>query len=226
MLPNSEPPRAEIGKRLGRKALEEVAQIVRPETILGWYRELIARKFDGSNAHRIGYITNAIFSDQQIHTAKVAYVPGALRIFLDDLENPSLSVPLNLAAVMSLDEGRAWVGFTSSTGGDCQNHDLLSWSFASLNYPVTQAAQPVAAASSPPQKPLTAAPAFAATQPSPALPPDRAFSAALPAQVGLTHRIEASTDLVHWVTITNAALYFKDYKSTNYDRRFYRFPER
>ena len=26
---------AEIGKRLGRKALEEVAQIVRPETILG-----------------------------------------------------------------------------------------------------------------------------------------------------------------------------------------------
>ena len=39
---------AEIGKRLGRKALEEVAQIVRPETILGWHRELIARKFDGS----------------------------------------------------------------------------------------------------------------------------------------------------------------------------------
>jgi putative transposase len=38
---------AEIGKHLGRKALEEVAQIVRPETILGCYRELIARKFDG-----------------------------------------------------------------------------------------------------------------------------------------------------------------------------------
>jgi putative transposase len=39
---------AEIGGRLGRKALEEVAQIVRPETILGWYRKLIAMKFDGS----------------------------------------------------------------------------------------------------------------------------------------------------------------------------------
>lgn len=37
---------AEIGKRLGRKALEEVAQIVRPETILGWHRKLIARKLD------------------------------------------------------------------------------------------------------------------------------------------------------------------------------------
>ena len=39
---------AEIGKRLGRMALEEVAQIVRPETILGWHRKLIARKFDGT----------------------------------------------------------------------------------------------------------------------------------------------------------------------------------
>ena len=39
---------AESGKRLGRKALEEVAQIVRPETILRWHRKLIARKFDGS----------------------------------------------------------------------------------------------------------------------------------------------------------------------------------
>ena len=39
---------AEIGKRLGRMALEEVAQMVRPETILGWHRKLIARRFDGS----------------------------------------------------------------------------------------------------------------------------------------------------------------------------------
>jgi putative transposase len=39
---------AEIGQRLCRKALEEVAQIVRPETILGWHRKLIAMKFDGS----------------------------------------------------------------------------------------------------------------------------------------------------------------------------------
>ncbi len=38
---------AEMGRRLGRKALEEVAQIVRPETILGWHRKLIAMKFDG-----------------------------------------------------------------------------------------------------------------------------------------------------------------------------------
>jgi len=39
---------AEIGKRLGRKALEQVACVAKPETILAWYRRLIAQKFDGS----------------------------------------------------------------------------------------------------------------------------------------------------------------------------------
>jgi hypothetical protein len=39
---------AKIGKRLCRKALQEVAQIVRPETILSWHRQLFAKKFAGS----------------------------------------------------------------------------------------------------------------------------------------------------------------------------------
>src|SRR6202521_3735900 len=42
---------AEIGKRLGRKALREVAAVAKPDTILAWYRRLIAQKFDGSK-HR------------------------------------------------------------------------------------------------------------------------------------------------------------------------------
>jgi transposase InsO family protein len=41
---------ADIGYRLGRKALEDVANTAKPDTILGWYRKLIARKFDGSKA--------------------------------------------------------------------------------------------------------------------------------------------------------------------------------
>src|SRR5271168_993219 len=39
---------AEIGKRVGRKALREVACVAKPDTILGWYRRLVAKKFDGS----------------------------------------------------------------------------------------------------------------------------------------------------------------------------------
>ena len=43
---------AEIAYRLGRKALEDVANAVKPDTLLGWYRRLIARKFDGSQSRR------------------------------------------------------------------------------------------------------------------------------------------------------------------------------
>jgi len=42
----------EIGHRLGRKALSDVATAARPDTILAWYRRLVARKFDGSRARR------------------------------------------------------------------------------------------------------------------------------------------------------------------------------
>ena len=39
---------AEIGKRLGRKLLQQVARLAKPDTILGWYGKLVAAKFDGS----------------------------------------------------------------------------------------------------------------------------------------------------------------------------------
>src|SRR5437016_9027406 len=39
---------AEIGQKLGKQALREVATIVQPDTILGWHRKLVAQKFDGS----------------------------------------------------------------------------------------------------------------------------------------------------------------------------------
>ena len=43
---------AEIAYRLGRKALREVAMVAQPETILAWYRRLIANQFDGSKSRR------------------------------------------------------------------------------------------------------------------------------------------------------------------------------
>ena len=39
---------AEIGHKLGKQALAEVATIVKPDTILGWHRKLAAQKCDGS----------------------------------------------------------------------------------------------------------------------------------------------------------------------------------
>lgn len=39
---------AKIGKKIGIKALKEITCIVKPETILEWFRKLVAKKFDGS----------------------------------------------------------------------------------------------------------------------------------------------------------------------------------
>ena len=42
------------GHALGRKALRELGCIVTPDTILRWYRELIAKKYDGSQQRKMG----------------------------------------------------------------------------------------------------------------------------------------------------------------------------
>ena len=43
---------AAIAHRLPRKAVEDVAATAKPDTILGWYRQLIVNKFDGSKSRR------------------------------------------------------------------------------------------------------------------------------------------------------------------------------
>src|SRR5690242_16762515 len=39
---------AVLGKRLGRRGLEPVTTVAKPETILAWFRKLVAQKFEGS----------------------------------------------------------------------------------------------------------------------------------------------------------------------------------
>jgi len=43
---------AEIGQKLSKQALKEVATIVKPDTILGWQRALVAQKFNGSQQRK------------------------------------------------------------------------------------------------------------------------------------------------------------------------------
>ena len=42
------------GQKLGRRILSQVAGIVTPDTILRWYRRLIAQQYDGSARRRRG----------------------------------------------------------------------------------------------------------------------------------------------------------------------------
>src|SRR4051794_15067218 len=43
----------EIGKRVGRKGLEKVASVARPETVLGWFQKLLLRSSTAPNNARI-----------------------------------------------------------------------------------------------------------------------------------------------------------------------------
>jgi putative transposase len=43
---------AVIGQKLGKQALKDVATIVKPDTLLGWHRTLVAQKFDGSQQRK------------------------------------------------------------------------------------------------------------------------------------------------------------------------------
>ena len=75
------------------------------------------------------YNTPSIIDDAATHTARIRYTPGTLSVYLDNLSSPVLSVPVDLAEILDLDAGRAWVGFTATTGGGWQNHDILNWEY-------------------------------------------------------------------------------------------------
>lgn len=58
---------------------------------------------------------------------------GLLYVYLDDMYAPVITTPLNLAATLQLDDGRAFVGLTAATGDEYwQAHDVLGWQFDSL----------------------------------------------------------------------------------------------
>ena len=94
-------------------------------------------------------------SDGHVHTVRIRYEPwmdadslmdhgysispytlqwigsgaGTLRLWIDDLDRPLLTFPLNLQNILALTEGRAYLGFTGSTGEAYQNHYIHSWSY-------------------------------------------------------------------------------------------------
>jgi hypothetical protein len=71
--------------------------------------------------------------DDQIHTARVVYLPGTLSIYLDSNSAPTLTVPVDLGSLLTLNQGQAFLGFTAATGGGYENHDILSWTYVELS---------------------------------------------------------------------------------------------
>jgi hypothetical protein len=66
--------------------------------------------------------------DRKIHTVQILFHPPMLAVYLDGARKPDLEARVDLSIVVDR-TGAAWVGFTASTGGGYENHDILNWSF-------------------------------------------------------------------------------------------------
>jgi hypothetical protein len=100
-----------------------------------------------SEAASLGQATAIPFlKDGALHVGRVDYTPGTLRVFVDNLAVPALTIPgLDLSSLLILDNGSAWLGFTSGTGSAIEAHDILSWQFGQTSFPVSTGGQfPVA----------------------------------------------------------------------------------
>ena len=69
---------AEIGKRLGRNYLAEVACVAKPASILACYRRLVAQKFDGSDGNREVQTTALVAIQRSCLRSRFLRVPIAM----------------------------------------------------------------------------------------------------------------------------------------------------
>ena len=83
-------------------------------------------------AERLAFTPNlpVQLKDRKVHTAHILFQPPVLSVFLDGSTAPVLEAVVDLSIVLDR-QGSAWVGFTASTGGGYENHDILNWSLAS-----------------------------------------------------------------------------------------------
>jgi Legume lectin domain/Bacterial lectin/PKD domain len=96
------------------------------------------------HATSLGFTTTIPnLSDGNAHDVRLTYEPGLLQVFVDDLETPVLSAAIDLTNVNGINRldanGMAWVSLGAGTGGAFENHDILSWSFASRVPPTANA---------------------------------------------------------------------------------------
>ena len=72
-----------------------------------------------------------------VHTVRIAYLGGTFSVFYNDLVNPIIVVEeLNLADVIAVDDGQAWIGITSAIAAiDQMQMEIIGWSLVLPNIP-------------------------------------------------------------------------------------------
>ena len=83
------------------------------------------------NKHSLGISHDVPKMKDETHTAKITYDNKKIKVKIDGKK--VLSVDVDIDDLLDLKNGKAFVGFTSATGGDRARHDILSWNFKNDN---------------------------------------------------------------------------------------------
>lgn len=71
--------------------------------------------------------------DSQIHTATIRYYGYRLSVYIDDCQNPLLSISIRLDNILFYPTGTAWVGLTAATGSAIERHQIYNFNFNPYN---------------------------------------------------------------------------------------------
>lgn len=63
------------------------------------------------------------------HSVRIKYSGGILNVYMDGSSTALLSSAIDLSQYVNTTDGKAYVGFTSGTGGSTDNHLINSWNF-------------------------------------------------------------------------------------------------
>lgn len=67
--------------------------------------------------------------DGKSHKGKITYSNNLLKVYVDNFTTPAMTISLNIATLLSLTNGTAYIGFTGGTGAGFENHDITGWYF-------------------------------------------------------------------------------------------------
>ena len=86
----------------------------------------------GGKKNRVLATTGAIpkITDGKVHTVRAVLKSGKMRVYVDDMKKPALSLSVRMDREVDLDKGKAWVGLVAGNGAAMETHDILNFAFA------------------------------------------------------------------------------------------------
>ncbi|HLZ40088.1 MAG TPA: L-type lectin-domain containing protein [Candidatus Sulfotelmatobacter sp.] len=78
-------------------------------------------------------LTSSNLADGNVHTVTIKYSaasPANIHVIVDGTDMYPGGVSVDLGTLLSLTEGKAYVGFTGATGGSFETQSILSWTFS------------------------------------------------------------------------------------------------